>query len=309
MDLGISNPLEKVLDKISQWIESFISMLPNMAVAIILFIVFAVLARFGAKMFRKLFSRSSHNKAVENLFAIIIRYTILGLGIFIILGILNLQKTVTSLLAGIGILGLALGFAFQDIASNFVSGIILTFRRPFKIGDVVVINDIMGTILKTNLRVTIVKTFPGQHVFIPNKDVLQSAIYNYTVSGKRRIDLSVGVSYGDDLRKVESLVVETIKKLDGVIDHDNIVFDYAEFGSSSINFNIRFWISYPDPPGFLAVRNQAIIAIKEAFDENDIMIPFPIRTLDFGIKGGEKLSEIPISMRDKASGESEKPKE
>jgi small conductance mechanosensitive channel len=139
--------------------------------------------------------------------------------------------------------------------------------------------------------------------------VLQSPIYNYTVSGKRRIDLSVGVSYGDDLRKVESLVIETIKKLDGVIDHDNIVFDYAEFGSSSINFNIRFWISYPDPPGFLAVRNKAIIAIKEAFDENDIMIPFPIRTLDFGIRGGEKLSEIPIFMRDKASGESEKPKE
>jgi small conductance mechanosensitive channel len=155
----------------------------------------------------------------------------------------------------------------------------------------------MGRASRTNLRTTVIKTFQGQEVYIPNKDVLQSAIYNYTVLGKRRVDLKVGVSYGDDLNAIESLVIETTKELKGIIDPENIIFDYEEFGSSSINFNIRFWIEYPDEPGFLAVRNSAIMAIKNAFDNNGITIPFPIRTLDFGVKGGEKLSEMNLSVK------------
>jgi small conductance mechanosensitive channel len=210
--------------------------------------------------------------------------------------VLKLDKAVTSLLAGVGIVGLALGFAFQDITANFVSGIILAFRRPFHLGDIVKISNIMGSVSRTNLRTTVIKTFQGQEVYIPNKDVLQSAIFNFSVLGKRRIDLVVGVSYGESLKKVESLVLETMKNIEGVIDHENIIFDYEEFGSSSINFNIRFWIEYPDEPGFLAVRNKAIMAIKKTFDENGITIPFPIRTLDFGIKGGSKLSEMQLSV-------------
>ncbi|MCB2208616.1 MAG: mechanosensitive ion channel [Bacteroidetes bacterium] len=295
MDLNLDKALEMIIDKIKNWFDVFVSMLPNMAAAVILLIVFIVLAKLGAMMVKKIFSKTSDNVALKNLFSTTVQYTIIGLGIFIILGILKLDKAVTSLLAGVGIIGLALGFAFQDITANFVSGIIIAFRRPFMLGDIVEVNDIMGIASRTNLRVTVIKTFQGQEVYIPNKDVLQSPIYNFTTLGKRRIDLTVGVSYGDDLEKVESLVKEAIKKLDGIIDPENTIFDYEEFGSSSINFNIRFWIEYPDQPGFLQLRNQAIKAIKQAFDENDITIPFPIRTLDFGIKGGQKLSDMQLS--------------
>ncbi|MBS0001228.1 MAG: mechanosensitive ion channel family protein [Cyclobacteriaceae bacterium] len=275
-------------------------MLPNMAVALILLVIFVVLAKAGTRVFKKVFSKASHNKSLEDLFSSIIYYTILGIGIFIILGVLRLDKAVTSLLAGVGVVGLALGFAFQDITANFISGVILAFRKPFHITDVVVVNDVMGIVKRSNLRVTVIQTFQGQEVYIPNKDVLQNPIYNYSILGKRRIDLMVGVSYGENLEMVESLVTETIKNLEGVIDPDNLIFDYYEFGSSSINFNIRFWISFPGQPGFLAIRNRAIIEIKKVFDEHDITIPFPIRTLDFGIKGGEKLSEMKLSL-DKSS--------
>ncbi len=157
----------------------------------------------------------------------------------------------------------------------------------------------MGKVSRTNLRATIVQTFQGQEVYIPNKDVLQSNITNYSILGHRRIDLIVGVSYGDDLSKVESLVLETIHSMDGVIRKEDTVFDYTEFGSSSINFNIRFWIEYPDQPGFLSMRNAAIKNIKNAFDQHEITIPFPIRTLDFGIKGGEKLSQMNLHTIEK----------
>lgn len=287
-----------VVDKIQGWVETFISMLPNMAVAIVLLIIFVVVANLAARLFKKVFSKTSDNKALEGLFATIVKWSILIVGIFIILSILQLSKAVTSILAGVGIIGLALGFAFQDITANFISGVILAFRRPFEIGQVIKVGDIMGTAKSTNLRVTVIETFQGQEVFVPNKDVLQNPIINYSAIGKRRIDLGVGISYGDDLAKVQRVVLETIKNLEGVIDKDNVVFDYGEFGDSSINFTIRFWIKYPGDPGFLVVRNNAIMKIKEAFDENDIMIPFPIRTLDFGIRGGEKLSEMKLNLAD-----------
>ncbi|UII24123.1 mechanosensitive ion channel family protein [Fulvivirga ligni] len=301
MKFNFENALDQVLDKLNGWLDTFIGMLPNMAVALLIFIAFLVLAKITRNLILKVFHRASNNKALENLFATVIYYMVIGLGLFIILGVLKMQTAVTSLLAGVGVVGLALGFAFQDIAANFVSGVILAFRRPFKIGDIVSITDYMGTVVRTNLRVTTVKTFQGQEVYLPNKDVLQSPIINYTITGERRIDLEVGVSYGDDLSKVQQLVLKAIKSLDGLIRSDDVIFDYHEFGSSSINFFVRFWIEYPDQPGFLAMRNKAIMAIKDTFDENEITIPFPIRTLDFGIKGGEKLSEMSLQLAGEAS--------
>ncbi|RJE74111.1 mechanosensitive ion channel family protein [Reichenbachiella sp. MSK19-1] len=300
-ELNLEQPIEKVLNKLESWYEGVIAMLPNMAVAILVFILFLVLAKLSQKLFVKLFKKASKNKALESLFGTITYYTVLGIGLFIILGVLQLQTAVTSLLAGVGVIGLALGFAFQDIAANFVSGIILAFRKPYHIGDIVQVNGIMGTVARTNLRVTVLKTFQGQENYVPNKEVLANPIENFSILGERRIDLAVGVSYGDDLDKVEKLVSDTISELEGVIRKDDMIFDYEEFGSSSINFNIRFWTKFPNQPGFLAMRNKAIKAIKSAFDANDITIPFPIRTLDFGIKGGETLSQMRLNMKENSN--------
>ncbi|MDX1629350.1 MAG: mechanosensitive ion channel [Fulvivirga sp.] len=296
MNIDVQVVFDKITGKIQEWIDTFIAMIPNMLVSILLFILFYVLARITRKVFIKLFNKTSSNKALENLFSTIVYYVVIGLGLFVILGVLKLEKTVTSLLAGVGVIGLALGFAFQDVAANFISGIILAFRRPFVIGDIIEVNDQMGKVTRTNLRVTVIETFQGQEIYIPNKEVIQSAIINYSVLGQRRIDLNVGISYGDDLQKVEELVKNAISKLDGLIRKDDMIFDYYEFGDSSINFNIRFWVNYPDQPGFLIYRNRAIKMIKHTFDENDITIPFPIRTLDFGIKGGERLADVPLSV-------------
>lgn len=285
-------PLEIVTQKVESWMDVLVDMIPNMLLSIVLLILFIVFSRLVRKLFIKVFRKSSDNKALEGLFSTIIYYAMIGIGLFIILDILNLDKAVTSLLAGVGVVGLALGFAFQDIAANFVSGIILAFRKPFMIGDVVVVGDLMGIVDRTNLRVTVIQTYQGQEVYVPNKDVLSNAITNYSILGERRIDLAVGVSYGDDLHKVHDLVLETIQNLQGVIRKDDMIFTYKEFGDSSINFEIKFWIKFPDNPSYLEMRSKAIMAIKDAFDKADITIPFPIRTLDFGIKGGEKLSEM-----------------
>jgi small conductance mechanosensitive channel len=304
--LQLKEPVQTVVEKFESWLHAFIALIPNMAVTLVLLIIFLVLANLGRKLFTKIFSKATDNKVLTNLFATLIYGAILSIGLFIMLGVLGLDKALTSLLAGIGVVGLALGFAFQDIAANFVSGIILAFKRPFIIGDIIQINDLMGQISRTDLRVTTIETFQGQEVFVPNKDILQGAIYNFSVLRKRRIDIAVGVSYADDLEKVEEVVMNAITNLEGVIDKDKIGFDYSEFDSSSINFNIRFWVDFPGQIGFLKMKSTAIKTIKKAFDEHEITIPFPIRTLDFGIKGGQTLSQMELNRTGASKQESTK---
>lgn len=279
-------------DKLSAWVVEFIQMLPNMILAALVFVLGMFLSRILKRFAKKLVNRISNQVTINNLFASFIYILFICITVFVTLSILKLEKAVASMLAGAGILGLALAFAFQDIAANFISGIFITFRRPIRIGDIVNLQDYMGKVINITLRDTEVLTFQGQYVIIPNKQIIQNPIENYSMLGKRRMDLIVGVSYGDDLGKVKQIVLEAVKNV-SVRTDDEITFFYDEFGDSSINFEVRIWIKDPEQPVWLQGRSEAIMAIKKAFDENGITIPFPIRTLDFGIKGGERLGDIP----------------
>lgn len=279
-------------EKLANWLETTIAMLPNLVIALLVLIAFYVIGKYIRKAVKQMLHRATTNQTIINLIETIAGILIIGIGIFIALSILNLDGTVTSLLAGAGIIGLALGFAFQDIAANFISGIILSIRHPFGIGDIIETNDYYGEVRKMNLRNTIIKTPDGQVVYIPNKSVFENPLENYTKGAERRIDLSCGVSYGDDLEKVKRLAVEAIEELDNYNKDREVEFYYNEFGDSSINFEVRFWVRFLKNPDYWSARSDAIMSLKKKFDDNDIMIPFPIRTLDFGIRGGEKLNAM-----------------
>ena len=290
--MNLEEAYNLVVDKLENWLNIAIEMLPNLAVALLILIAFYVISKVVKKYSGELLLKVTSNKTVVNLAQTILGILVIGAGTFIALGVLNLDGTVKSLLAGAGIIGLALGFAFQDIAANFISGILLSVRHPFGIGDIIESNDYYGTVEKLNLRNTMIKTPQGQMVYIPNKEVYENPFTNFTKLGKRRIDLECGVSYGDDLEKVKEVAMNAISGVKGLKEDSEIEFFYTEFGSSSINFVSRFWIRFSSNPDFWSKRSNAIIALKKAFDKNDIMIPFPIRTLDFGIKGGEKLNTM-----------------
>ena len=278
--------------KILSWLELLISMLPNLAAAVFIVIVFALLARLVRRIARSGISRVAGNNQVANLVGSISYIAVLSAGLFVALEVMNLDKTVTTLLAGVGVIGLALGFAFQDIAANFMSGIFLAFRRPFTPGDLVETNGILGIVHDVTLRSTVLNTMTGQRVIMPNKHVFENAIINYNAYGHRRIDLEVGVSYGDDLQKAKRVALEAVHKIEGRDEKRDPELFYSGFGDSSINFVIRTWIPFYKQTDFLEAQSQAVMLVKEAFDVHDITIPFPIRTLDFGIKGGEKLSDF-----------------
>jgi small-conductance mechanosensitive channel len=288
--LQINNAIDLVLQKLERWYEHIVLMLPNLFLALVVLVLTFVVARLIQRGSDNLLGRVSHSVALNNLVVSTIYIVVLLLGFFFVLTILNLDKTVTTMLAGVGIIGLALGFAFQDIAANFISGVIIAVRKPFTVGDVIESNDYFGTIERINLRTVDIRQVTGELVKLPNRKVFEAALINFTHYGIRRIDLDVGISYGEDLERVQRIVKEAVKGIRGQVDSKEVEVVYHEFGDSSINFKARFWIKYSRQFDYVEAKSDAIIKIKKAFDKNNIMIPFPIRTLDFGIKGGEKLN-------------------
>lgn len=286
--------------KLTNWTEALIKLLPNIILAAVILVLGIYISKFVRKISRKIIGKVSYNVTLNNLFSSIIYLVVMGVVIFTVLTVLQLDKAVTSILAGAGILGLALAFAFQDIASNFMSGIFISFRKPIKVGDIVKLKDYMGKVIEINLRDTVIQTFEGQTIIIPNKEVYQNAIDNYSFIAKRRLDLKLGVSYGDDLAKVQEITKKAVSDLENRAMEDEITVFFVEFGDSSINLSCRIWLNSSEQPVFVKARSEAIMKIKAAYDANDIMIPFPIRTLDFGIKGGTTMTEMPVAFLSKS---------
>jgi len=287
----INNSLKLLLNKVQTWGEHIFIMLPNIFVALLLLILTFVLARFIRNTMNRVFRRFSHSAALTNLFTTLVYAAVLIIGFVIVLIVLQLDKAVFSLLAGVGILGLALGFAFQDIAANFISGVIIAVQKPFKVGDMIETNDYIGVIERITLRTIDIRQVTGELVLLPNKMVFENPLTNYSVHGTRRIDLEVGISYGEDLERVQQIVIDALEDVKNRVKTKDIEVMYDAFGDSSINFKVRVWVSYKRQVDYVLAKSDAIIRIKKAFDAKDILIPFPIRTLDFAIKGGEKLSE------------------
>ena len=293
----ISESIGKVYEKVEGWIEAVILNIPNLILAIFVAIVGYFFSRLLVKGTIKFTRRFTNNSTVLNLVKNLTQIFLAVLILFLILGIFDLNSTINKILATAGVIGLAVGLALQDPLVNLFSGVMMSVKGLYQIGDIVETNGYTGTIKYISLRSTRLETFGGQEVIIPNKDVIQNPLTNYSFTGLRRIEIPVGVGYATDLEKVKSVALETIKGLENVLPEQPIDVIATEFGDSSINFNLRFWVSFRKPANYLATRSAAIIAIKKAFDENDILIPFPIRTLDFGIEGGIPLSkELPATM-------------
>ena len=286
-----------IAQKLSTWLRELIRLLPNILLASLILVLGLFIAKWLRKLSVKLIHRFSAHASLNNLMASVIYVFFVGVTLFTVLTVLQLDKAVTSILAGAGILGLALAFAFQDIASNFISGIFLSFRHPIRVGHIIKVKDFTGKVEEINLRDTVIRTFQGQMVILPNKEVFQNPIENYSILGKRRFDLIVGVSFAEDLEQVKAVALKAVATISGLSTEDETTLFYNEIGDSTINFQLRLWLASPEQAEYLRVGSEAIICIKKAFDAANIVMPSPIRTLDFGIKGGVPLSDMLTSLK------------
>lgn len=295
--MDLNKAYQLILQKLSYWMRGFIKMLPNLVLAALIIVLGFYIAKLIRNFSVRIIRRITHHGAVNNLFSSFIYIVCIGITFFIALSVLQLDKAVTSILAGAGIAGIALAFAFQDIAANFMAGIFITIRRPLHIGDLVKTNDYMGKVVTISLRDTVIETFQGQHVIIPNKEIFSKSLENYTRPRKRRLDMTIGVSYGEDLDKVKQVTLQVCKNISVRDPEEPVRMFYTQYADSSINFTLQIWLNSPEQPIFWQGQSEAIQLLKKAYDENGIIVPFPIRTLDFGIKGGQSLSDIAIKLQ------------
>jgi small conductance mechanosensitive channel len=286
----LNKAVGSLIDKLTGWAILFIKMLPNLVVAIIVLVIISKASQPIARLVGRAVVRLTGHRHIARLMATMSRLAVIAVGIILALDVLNLDRAVASLLAGVGILGIAFGFASQDIAANFMSGILLHFIHPFRLGDLIRCGDFFGYVETIDLRSTKMRNQQGQRITIPNKTILANPIINFTITGVRRVDLPWSLTQVEDLAKAEELALKAVEALEWRIPEQPVELFYEKVGDYTIDFTIRFWTA-PDQKIYLKARSDAIKAIKQTFEEHGIPMPSPVRVLDFGIVGGTRLRE------------------
>ncbi len=224
-------------------IARLIELLPRVAMGLLIFLIFLWLASWAARIVGRVLDRRAKkvDPTLVLLFTRLTRWGIVVVGT--ISAIETLGVNVSSLLTGLGIVGLTVGFALQDIAKNFTAGLILMLQQPFQIGDTIEVKGFGGTIQDVSLRATEMLTFDGLYVMIPNADVFINPITNYSRINRRRVSLTGSVTYGTDLEQATQTMLEAIRRLRGiVIDKPAPAVVFNQLADNVIRYTIYYWI-------------------------------------------------------------------
>jgi small-conductance mechanosensitive channel len=207
----------------------------------------------------------------------IIRYILLLIGLLIILQTAGINLTTLNVIAGA--VGIGIGFGLQNIASNFISGLIILFERPIKIGDRIVVGDVEGDVTEIGARSTTVVTNNRIAIIVPNLMFISEPVINWQYTDPRvRFEIPVGVAYGSDVRLVERLLLEVAEENPDVLEDPPPDVCFREFGESSLNFVLRVW-NQKHVHGKLVLFSMLNFAIYDKFKEHGVEIPFPQRDL------------------------------
>ncbi|WP_105981511.1 mechanosensitive ion channel family protein [Nonlabens agnitus] len=275
---------ELIWDQLAGWYNSFIAHLPNIGIAIIVLIVAYFISKYVDRGIQKVLQNKVSQASVRRLAGKAVAIVVVLGGIFIAMSVLQLNDAVQGIIAGAGISGLVIGLALQGSMSNVISGIILSFRKQVRVGDWIETTDFAGEVMEIQLDKFIIKQADNNMVIIPNKTIIDNPLKNYSLTPRMRVVVGCGVGYKMDLEFCKKLAIDAVSEKFPQKDGEEVEFFYQEFGDSSINFIIRFWVDAVKNKQNLQAQSDAILAIKKVYDANDINIPFPIRTLEFNNK-------------------------
>lgn len=208
---------------------------------------------------------------------LLINVVVWGLGLVFLFD--NLGYDVTAIITGMGIGGIAIALAAQNILGDLFNYFVIFFDKPFEIGDFLVIDDKNGIVDKIGIKTTRIKTLSGEQLVVANSDLTSSRIHNFKKMGRRRVVFSVGVSYETPLQKLKNIPI-ILKEI--ILAQEPVTFDRAhflKFGDSSLDFEIVYYVESPDYNLYMDVQQQINFGIYEKFEEDEIVIAFPTRTL------------------------------
>jgi len=254
-------------DRIGLWLATFGAQVLGAAVTLI---IGYLVARFVRQLVKKLLKRTELATVIQNFVGRIVYISILIFTVIATLGRFGIETT--SLVAVLGAAGFAIGFALQGSLSNFAAGVLLIILRPFKIGDFIEAGGVSGSVKDIQLFSTILATPDNVKVYVPNAQVYGGIIRNYAGYETRRLNIPVGIGYGDSIEQAVAVAQGVIKADERVLDDPAPAVLVGELGESSVNLIVRMWVLGSD---YWAVRCDLTQKIKEAYDHNGIEIPFP----------------------------------
>ena len=239
-------------------------------VAILIFYFGRVVARLITRGLRKMMQAQKVDKILETFVCNLAYWTMM---IFVIIATISqIGIQTTSLIAIMGAAGLAVGLALQGSLANFAAGVLIVLFRPYRVGDWVEAAGISGSVEQVQILTTMLKTGDNKIIIVPNGQIMSSIITNYSANNTRRVDLTIGVSYDDDLDKVRSTIKSLVDADARIMKDPECLIAVAELADSSVNFTVRPWVDTAD---YWAVKFELTEAIKKRFDQDGISFPFP----------------------------------
>lgn len=271
----MNNFWQDVSSILTEYYEAFVLIFPRLVLATLVLLFFLFTANYLYRFARKKLAVRMDDVLLANFIARTAKIFYQILGLLIIFSILDLMAIAGSLLAGAGLSAIIVGFAFKDIAENFLAGVIMAFRRPFRKGDVIQSGDVQGTVLQLNIRDTQVKTPDGKDVFIPNGQILKNALFNYTIDGYLRYDFVIGLDYGSDVIRAIEIIHNTLGKVKGILTEEKkTTVMIKELGINSIDLNVLFWIGDFSPNTPIArVKTEAMLNCVRALEGAGFYLP------------------------------------
>ena len=244
---------------------------------LLLFLLFYVTSKLRKWVVYKLLSKSKIDIGIRIAVGTIIRYIVLIIGIIVILQSAGINLSAITVLAGA--VGVGIGFGLQNITNNFVSGIIILFERPIKVGDRIEMGDVSGDVIRISMRSTTIVTNDNISIIVPNSDFISSKVINWSHTDRNiRFNIPIGVSYKEDPQIIKKLLLEVAAENKGILDKPKPDVLFKNFGDSSLDFNLRIWTrEFINRPNVL--KSQIYYSVFEKFKEHGIEIPFPQRDL------------------------------
>lgn len=287
---SFSEAVDTAVTEVQTLLASFAESLPRIAIGLVVLALFWVA---GKVVKRALQPRlvEHQGKSVGRVVTSIVNGFIMVLGVLVFLAVAFPTVDVATLLGAGGVVALAAGFAFQDLLENAMSGILLLLRQPFKEGDVIEVEGAIGVVQAITIRETRIRRFDRQVMVVPNAQVYKNAIRIQTENPAIRSSVIVGVSYDDDLQHAEDVALEAMQGVEGVLSDPAPEAFYTDLGGSSINLDVRYFHA-PEQHELRRVQGEVVKAIKKAYDNEGIDIPFEIRTLDAGDSFTEAIRHL-----------------
>lgn len=260
------------IEKIDSWVDGAVALLPNLIIAVIVFVLFIIAAAAARSIVLKTFKSRGRANLGEVLGGFI-KWAVLVIGGLIAATIVVPTLNPADLIAGLGVSSVAIGFAFKDILQNWLAGLLILLRQPFEIGDQIEASGFTGTVTQIETRATIIKTYDGQRAVIPNSDIYTNAVLVKTGEDKRRSQYDIGIGYADDMDEAIEAIKGAIESVDGVESDpapEAFVWDLA---ASWVTIRARWWTD-SQRGDIVANRAQILRAVKHALDDAGIDMPY-----------------------------------